>query len=194
MMVDTSAAVSKLDSVPASHRDNSTDNDNGSEHLSVTSPASFDKDVSSSAASATRSSRAKQKMVKNDTPTSSVTEEKYDLVHLSFLQNLVASVACPSCHQQDLVIEETHTKGLAVKYSIKCDVCESEVFHDFTSPLVGGRRDINYRVVLGSRKSGINHPSLKRLFATMNLACPLHHSTYGEISKELQVALKPADV
>ena len=77
---------------------------------------------------------------------------------------------------------------MASKYVITCQQCGEEHLAAYTSPTVGSRRDINCRVVLGSKESGISHPRLKTLFAVMNIAAPLHHSTYNDISREVHVA------
>ena len=69
-----------------------------------------------------------------------------------------------------------------------CEICDENVFSEYTSPLINKRRDINYPVVLGTRESGINHSQLNSLFSVMSMGQALHHSTYNDISKEIHVA------
>ena len=113
----------------------------------------------------------------------------YEIIHSSFIKNLLSSVACPSCHCTGLQYRRPFTQGLATQYLVFCDSCgDDSVFEGYTSPKAGKRRDVNVRAVLGCRESGISHPRLKSLFAIMNLTTPLHPSTFNYISQEVHDA------
>ena len=119
----------------------------------------------------------------------------YELIHSSFLKDLLSSLSCPTCNSLGLTYDIPFTQGMASKYVVKCENCaDDNVFTGYTSPLVGKRRDINVRTVLGSRESGVSHPRLKTLFSLMNVAVPLCASTYDTISQEVHLAsLKAAE-
>ena len=119
----------------------------------------------------------------------------YELIHSSFLEELLLSVACPTCLSPGLSFKRPFTQGLASKYTVYCaDCADGDIFTGFTSPAAGRRKDINVRTVLALRESDISHPRLKTMFAIMSLPVPLNPSTYADISQEIHKAsLKAAD-
>ena len=116
----------------------------------------------------------------------------YEVIHTSFLLQLLSAVICPCCHHPDLSLSRPFSQGLAAKMSVFCPHCEDTIFSGYTSPMSGSRRDVNKRLVLGAKDSGISHPRLHSLFAVMDLPPPLNKSTFDEISQEVHDAARTA--
>ena len=108
-------------------------------------------------------------------------DEGYLMVHFSFLDSLVAAMACPICSSQDLAMERDYKGGLSHRMKVWCRTCEEYVFSDFSSP-GGKRKDITKRVVLAAKESGLGYEGLCNFFSILNIAKPLHHKTFQQIS------------
>ena len=59
-------------------------------------------------------------------------DDGYLMVHFSFLDSLVASMAGPICSSQDLAMERDNKGRLSHRMKVWCSTCEEYVFSDFS--------------------------------------------------------------
>lgn len=116
-------------------------------------------------------------MVEND--------EKYSIVNLRFVEQLVGKLACPECKQVSLVLETLERVGLAQKLQVHCTNCIGlTIAETYTSDKVENKFDVNRRVVKHFLSTGQGFSALQKFCVVMNMD-GMSNSTFSKYSKSL---------
>ena len=125
--------------------------------------------------------------------------EGFRLVDIGILEDMVSSLACPECFENDLYLEEDHSKkkGLAVHISIKCSCgyvknnYMSKTNVDDVNTSKGMKPfEVNTRMVYALRTCGLGHKGLEKMCCIMNMPKPMTITNFDKISNKVRDAAK----
>ena len=125
--------------------------------------------------------------------------EGFRLVDIGILEDMVSSLACPECFENDLYLEEDHSKkkGLAVHISIKCSCgyvknnYMSKTNVDDVNTSKGMKPfEVNTRMVYALRTCGLGHKGLEKMCCIVNMPKPMTITNFDKISNKVRDAAK----
>ena len=125
--------------------------------------------------------------------------EGYRLIDVQILENMICSLACPSCFEKDLFVVEDpiKRKGLASHISIRC-TCGYEK-EDYTSKVIVDNKnsvrgmkpcEVNTRIVYALRTCGLGHAGLEKFCMIMNIPKPMTVVNFDAISNKVRDSVK----
>lgn len=115
----------------------------------------------------------------------------HGIVNLSIFKDLAKSVCCKVCFGK-IRFEPNSEVGLGFKIKVVCDQCD-ELANHAASKMIGysGRQniyDLNVRSVLAMRLLGHGLRGIQTFCGVMDLAPPVHHSTYDQYVETILAA------
>jgi hypothetical protein len=105
------------------------------------------------------------------------------------LCSLVTSLACPSCKNSNLTLQEGQNKGLNSKLHVLCTSCDKEVATMNTSKHVGRYKtaELNLRAVASSRNAGLGYQRMSTFLAGLNMPPVMAEKTHQTLTKQVHL-------
>ncbi|CAN7988728.1 unnamed protein product [Ixodes hexagonus] len=126
-------------------------------------------------------------MLPNPTPASATSQgEKFCLVQIDVLSNLLCCTVCKHCSGTGLTVQEGTKLGLAAKLEVVCPHC-GILASSWTSPRQQDSRafEVNIRSIMAIKQIGKGQTALNDFWAAMNVSHRgLHHKTFQEHLKK----------
>ncbi|CAN7988270.1 unnamed protein product [Ixodes hexagonus] len=126
-------------------------------------------------------------MLPNPTPASATSQgEKFCLVQIDVLSNLLCCTVCKHCSGTGLTVQEGTKLGLAAKLEVVCPHC-GILASSWTSPRQQDSRafEVNIRSIMAIKQIGKGQTALNDFWAAMNISHRgLYHKTFQEHLKK----------